>query len=541
EAAITVWYSNLVAAAWITSPLENNITPDQFQRAARHNKVDDLVLKKLQTLRIPPSPLCTDREFIRRAYLDAAGILPTPAEVQRFVNDHHPDKRSRLIDALLKRPEYIDYWAYKWSDMLLVSSRRLPRPDVWSFYQYIRQSVADNKPWDQFAREVLTARGSTLRNGAAAYFVLHKDVTDLTEATSVTFLGMSLTCCRCHNHPLEKWTQDQYWEMANLFGRVGLKDGQRSGEVIVESLPTGEVLHPRRHVAMPPTPLDAKPLPAGSPLDRREYLARWLTAPDNPYFAKALVNRVWRNFMGRGLVEAEDDIRQTNPPTNQELFDALARDFVGHGYDVQWLIRTIMNSATYQRSSRPVAGNETDDRFYSHYLIRRLPAEVILDAYAQITEVPTAFNEISSPGRAEMTPYTDAPLGLRALQLPDPAVVSPFLDSFGRPERVQACACERQQDSSVAQALHLDNGQTLNDKLRAANSRVGQWVKEKIGDDEAIRRVFMLGLSREPTAAEHARFIGLMAEGAKENAGRRQILEDLCWAVLTGREFLFNH
>ncbi|MGH9811384.1 MAG: DUF1549 domain-containing protein, partial [Terriglobia bacterium] len=199
EAAITVLFSNLVAAARITSPQENHIDPQVFQKAERHNAIDDLVLNKLKTLHIPPSPICSDGEFIRRAYLDAAGILPSPDEVKRFVNDQRPDKRGRLIDALLKRPEFVDYWAYKWSDMLLVSSRRLPAPDVWSFYQYIRQSVADNKPWDQFAREVLTARGSTLRNGAAAYFVLHKDVTDLTEATSVTFLGMSLTCCRCHN------------------------------------------------------------------------------------------------------------------------------------------------------------------------------------------------------------------------------------------------------------------------------------------------------------------------------------------------------
>jgi hypothetical protein len=541
EAAITVIYSNLVAAAWVISPMARAVDPKVFTAAVNNNYIDGLVLKKLAALRIPPSPGCTDAEFIRRAYLDAAGILPTPAEVHRFLADSAADKRARLIDALLERPEFVDYWAYKWSDLLLVSTRKLPQPAVWAFYQYIRQSVADNKPWDQFARDVLTAKGSTLDNGAANYFVLHKDVTDLTEATSVTFMGMSITCARCHNHPLEKWTQDQYWGMANLFGRVGLKNGDRGGEVTVQSLPTGEVLHPRRGVAMPPAPLDAPALPFDSSADRRAYFAKWLTGPDNPYFARAIVNRVWRNFLGRGLVEAEDDLRQTNPPTNEELFAALAKDFVAHKYDVKQLMRTVMNSATYQRSSRPLAGNVDDDRFYSHYLIRRLPAEVILDAYSQVTEVPTPFNQVHDTSTVSVGHYGEAPLGTRALQLPDTRIVSPFLDSFGRPERTQTCSCERQQDSSVSQALHLDNGYTLNDKLRAKGSRITKWLKERTGDEEVVRRIFLLALCREPTTGEMAKFKGMMAEAAGEKAGRREVLEDVFWAVLTGREFLFNH
>ena len=252
ETAITVWYSNLVAANRIASPLPNAVDPKVFAAAPRNNFIDDLVLKKLESLRIPPSPPCNDAEFIRRAYLDAAGILPTPEEVQKFLADSAPDKRAKLIDALLERPEFVDYWAYKWSDMLLITTRRLPQPAVWAFYQFVRQSVADNKPWDRFARDILTASGSTLDNGAANYFVLHKDVSDLTEATAVTFMGMSITCCRCHNHPLEKWTQDQYWSMANLFSRVGLKNGDRAGEVFVQSLPSGDVAAPaprRRHAA----------------------------------------------------------------------------------------------------------------------------------------------------------------------------------------------------------------------------------------------------------------------------------------------------
>jgi hypothetical protein len=541
EAAITAWYSNLVATSRIASPFPTKINPRMFTGAPRHNYVDELVLKKLDALRIPPSTSCTDSEFIRRAYLDTVGILPTPEEVQKFVGDSAPDKRARLIDALLERPEYVDYWAYKWSDLLLVSSRKLPQPAVWAFYQFIRESVADNKPWDRFARDIITARGNTLHNGAANYFVLHKDVTDLNESTSVTFLGMSITCCRCHNHPLEKWTQDQYWSMANLFARVALKNGDRGGEITVQSQPSGDVLHPRRESAMPPTPLDGKPLRLDGTIDRRQYLADWLTAPENPYFAKALVNRVWRNYLGRGLVEAEDDLRQTNPPTNEDLFNALAKDFIEHHYDVKHLIRTIMNSATYQRSSMPLPENTADDRFYSHYLIRRLPAEVILDAYSQVTGVPTPFPEIQVGSTTGKAPYSGAPAGTRALQLPDSLVISPFLNSFGRPERAQTCSCERVQDSSVSQALHLNNGQTLNDKLRAKNSRAEQWTKEKVSDEVAVRRLYLLALCREPTVNEWDRFKGLLADAAKDaQTSRRETLEDLFWAVLTGHEFLFN-
>jgi hypothetical protein len=541
EAAVTIWYSNLVAAARVAAPLSGAVDLRVFADAPRNNFVDELVLRKLQALHIPPSPPCTDAEFIRRAFLDAAGTLPAPDEVRRFVADPAKDKRAKLIDDLLKRPEFVDYWTYKWSDVLLVSTRKLPQQAVWAFHQYIRQAVADNKPWDRFARDILTASGSDLDNGAAAYYVIHKDISDLTEATSLTFLGMSITCCRCHNHPLEKWTQDQYWSLANLFSRVALKNGERGGEVTVQALPFGDVPHPRRSVAMPPAPLDGKPLPLDSPADRRAYFADWLTAPENPYFARALVNRVWRNFLGRGLVEAEDDLRQTNPPTNEELFAAVEKDFVAHKYDLRQLIRTIMNSATYQRSSRPLPGNEMDDRFYSHYLIRRLPAEVILDAYAQVTGVPTPFKEVAI-GTTGGTAGTNAyPPGTRALQLPDTLVVSRFLDSFGRPERGVACSCERQQDSSVGQALHLNNGQTLNDKLRARDSRVERWLNEKVSDEEATKQLYMLALCREPAEEELKKFAALMAEGERDKgAARREVLEDLFWAVLTGREFLFN-
>jgi hypothetical protein len=539
EATISVMFGNLVASLRVTSPFAQPIDPKVFAQSPRHNFIDELVLKKLAALRIPPSPQCTDREFIRRVFLDAAGILPTPEEQQRFSSDSQSDKRARLVDALLDRPEFVDYWSYKWSDLLLISSRKLPQPAMRAFYQYVRQSVADNRPWDQFARGIITAQGNNLQNGAANYFVLHKEISDLSESTAITFLGMSVTCARCHNHPLEKWTQDQYWSMANLFSQVGVKNGDRGGEFFVQSQSDGDVLHPRRGVPMPPTPLDGKPIPANR--DRRQYFAQWLIAAENPYFAKALVNRVWRNFMGRGLVEAEDDLRQTNPPSNEELFDALAKDFIAKGYDVKQLMRTIMNSAAYQRSSVPLAANKSDDRYYSRYLIRRLPAEVVLDAYSDATKVPTAFTKIAVGSSGGDSPTGDYPLGTRALQLPDTQLVSQFLDAFGRPERGQTCSCERQQESSVTQALHLNNGQTLNDKLRDKKSRVEEWLKENVNDQEAIRRVFILALCRAPTAEEETRFTKILTEAAQDpQSTRREALEDLFWSVLTGREFLFN-
>ena len=380
EAAVNVLFGSRVTTLSITSPFDNKLDAAAFSKSPKNNFVDELVLKKLELLRLPPSVQCTDAEFIRRAFLDSCGILPKPDEVKAFLADTDPKKRAKLVDKLLERPEFVDYWAMKWSDLLLVSSRKLPQPAMWAFYRSVRRSVADNEPWDQFARGLVTASGSTLTNGAGNFFVLHKDVSDLAESTALTFLGMSITCARCHNHPLEKWTQDEYWAFANLFSRVGLKTGDRAGDVLVQSRGEGDALHLRRGVPMPPMPLDGKPLPADSSLDRRAYFADWLTSPDNPYFAKALVNRVWKNFMGRGLVEAEDDLRETNPATNRELFDALAADFVKQKFDVKHLMRTILNSAAYQRSSKPLPGNAADDRFYSQYLIRRLPAEVILDA-----------------------------------------------------------------------------------------------------------------------------------------------------------------
>ena len=533
ELPVTVWYQSRVAFARLRVPFPAALDETLFRQAPRRNSIDDLVLKKLEQLHIPPSRPATDAEFLRRAYLDAAGILPTAAEAEAFLADQSPDKRARLIDALLARPEFIDYWAYKWSDLLLVSSRKLSTAAMWSYYNWIRESVAANKPWDQFVREIVTATGNTRENGAANYYAVQREPIDISENLAKSFLGLSITCARCHNHPLEKWTQNDYYSMANLFSRVRLKNDDRM-ELTVFSSPSGEINHPRLGRPMPPRPLDARPLGFDSPLDRRVYFAQWLTSPDNPYFARALVNRIWRNFMGRGLVEAVDDLRETNPPTNDELFSALAADFVKHGFDVRYLIRAIMNSATYQTAADPEKDNAQDDKYYSHYVIRRLPAEVLLDAISQVTQVPEKFEGY--------------PVGMRAMQLPDTRVDSYFLTVFGRPERLQNAVSERQSDPSITQALHVINGDTLNQKLRAPGGTMDMLLKLGLADQRIVEYLFLSAFSRYPSekerdevAADLRGASGKNAEGWGSSDPRRPVLEDLLWAMLTSKEFMFNH
>jgi len=525
EATIAILYAGGVQRTTVTVPYAAPVDAQVFRDAPRKNPIDEKNLAKLQALRIPPSPDAGDPAFLRRAYLDATGTLPPAGDAERFLSDADPGKRDKLVDRLLASPEYVDYWTYKWSDLLLVSSNKLPAPAMWSFSRFVRKSVAANLPWDRFARAVVTARGDTLSIGAANYFVLHRDPIDLTESASMAFLGLSLTCARCHNHPMEKWTQDQYYGMASLFARVRLKDSGRPGDVVVMPADEGEVRHPRTGVAMAPQPLDAEAVAPGSRSDRREAFADWLARPENPYFARAAVNRVWRNFFGRGLIDPEDDLRATNPASDEPLMDWLVADFRAHGHDVKHLIRTIMTSAVYARSSVPAPGNTADPKFLSRYPVKRLPAEVILDAIARVAEVPATF-----PGY---------PAGWRSLQLPDSKVESTFLSSFGRPERLNTCSCERSSEPSMAQALHLANGATINDKLRDPKGAVAGAIASKATDAEVIDRLFLAALTRRPTGSERSRLTAVLAEAGAE--GRRQAIEDLYWATMTGNEFLFNH
>ena len=533
EAAISAWYLSKLVTARITSPFPDKVDPAVYTRAPRANFIDDLVLAKLAELNIEPSPLSSDAEFIRRAFLDSAGILPTPEDVRAFLADKTPDKRVKLVDALLARPEFVDYWSYKWSDLLLVSSRNLPSNAMWSYYNWIRRNVEANTSWDRMARELLTASGNTLSNGAANYFVLHKNPIAITENVAMTFMGFSITCARCHNHPLEKWTQKDYYQMANLFSRVAIKNGADRGDIIVYPARTGDINHPRLNVPLAPKPLDGPAMPLEAPGDRREAFVNWLVSPENPFFARSLVNRVWKNFMGRGLVEAVDDIRDANPASNAALFEALTRDFVAHRFDVRQLARTIMTSTTYQLTSAPAGKNASDLKYHSHYIARRLPAEAILDAISQVTGVGEDFPGF--PGR-------------RAMQLPDAAVDSYFLTAFGRPPRITAAASERQQEPSITQALHVINGDTINRKLSASKGLIHELMTSNAGNQAAIERIYLAALSRYPSDEEKKTLAAALDQASVstngatgETPGRRKALEDLAWAILTGREFLFTH
>ncbi len=525
EVAITLYYSSRVLYSRLTVPYPNQVAAETYQKFPRRNYIDDLVLAKLKKLNIAPSNVADDATFIRRAYLDAAGILPGAEDVETFLADKSPAKRQALIDKVIARDEFVDYWAYKWSDLFLVSSRKLGSTAMWTFYDWVRNNVKRNKPWDKVATEIFTSSGGSRENGALNYFVLHKDPIDLAETSTEAFLGQRITCARCHNHPLEKWTQKQYFQMVNIFARVGIKNGNEPGDNIVFAKTSGDVMHPRLLRPLDPTPLDGKSMPLDSPIDRRIGFAAWLTSPQNPFFARAVVNRVWANFMGRGIVNPVDDMRATNPASNEELLAALTKDFVEHGYDVNYLIRTIMNSGVYQLSSESNATNQNDNVFYSKYIIKRLPAEVILDAYAQVTGVPTAYNGY--------------PAGTRAMQLPDTEVKSQFLTVFGRPARNVCDSSERSFDPTIGQALHVINGDTLNKKLSAADGYVALFLKLGLSDTRIVEHVFLTAFSRYPTESEKSTLVAALGKARKDS--RQQALEDMLWALLTSKEFLFNH
>lgn len=542
EAPVTVWYQSHVTFSRLRIPFPYKLQEAVFTKAPHYNYIDGYVLKHLQALHVPPSPQAGDAEFMRRAYLDAAGILPKPAEVEKFLGDNAPDKRARLIDSLMKRPEFVDYWAYKWSDLLLVSSNHLSDDEMWSYYNWIHDSVAHNKPWNKFAYEVVTATGNTLENGAANYWLIHRDPLDISENMTQAFMGINISCAHCHNHPLAKWTQKDYYGMANLFARVRLKTfaptGLRAGvgplfnNVTVYSAPTGEFMDDRLMIPLPPKPLGASALSTDAPGDTRIYFAKWLTSPENPFFARNIVNRVWRNFMGRGLIESVDDLRDTNPSTNDELLDALVKDFIAHNFDVDYLIRTIMQSATYQTSSRPLKENVDDEKYCSHFQIKRLPAEVLLDAYSQVTQVPEKFEGY--------------PVGMRGLQLPDTAVKSYFLTAFGRPPRQQTRESERTSVPTITQALHVINGETLNEKLRAPDSSIDMMLRLGFTDEQMLDYFYLASFSRHPSDAERHELLGDLAAAESDKSAasgdpRRQAWVDMSWALLTSKEFMFNH
>jgi len=531
EGAISAWYSSRIVIARITSPY------------AASSAFDSLVLDQLKRLHLQPSPPADDATFIRRASLDTLGRLPTPAEVRAFVEDARADKHARLADRLLSAPEYVDFWAYKWSDVLLVSGARLRPAAVKSYYGWIRNQVADNTPWDRFVRQVVTAKGSSVEEGESNFFAVHQDPESMAENVSQAFLSLSINCARCHNHPLEKWTNDQYYQFANLFSRVRAKgwggdprngDGQR--QLYVEA--SGDLIQPRTGKPQPPAPLDAPAMAMTDTRDRREVLADWLTAPSNPYFARAIANRIWAHYLGVGLVESVDDLRASNPASNERLLAALADHLVSHRFDLKSLMREILVSQTYRRSSEILPTNREDRRHYSRFFPRRLSAEVMQDAIADVTGIREQFTELTlSDGSTEKTAfYTNSP---RSVQLFDASVTSYFLKTFGRNQREITCECERSNQPSLVQALHLSNGSTVNDKLSAQAGRLNRLLGEGVDADRLVTEAYSVALSRAPREAERAAFLRMFQEAGPDQ--RASVAEDLFWSILTSREFLFQH
>lgn len=496
-------------------PGEGGDTPATF--------IDPLVEAKLTKLNIQPSELCSDEDFLRRAFLDVIGTLPKPDEVRKFLDDKQPNRRARLIDELLKRPEYADYWALKWSDLLRVERPTLGHAGAHAYYRWMRDSFATNKPFDNFARELLTAEG-LLRDQPAGYvFKAVKQPGEQSATISQVLLGVRIDCAKCHHHPFDRWSQTDYFGMEAFFTQITFKPTPQ-GEMLL-TRDSGPTKHSRTGETVFAHAL-GEPSPEKSPEgDRRKLLAEWMTSPKNTFFARNIVNRAWAHFLGRGLVEPVDDVRLTNPPTNPELLDALAAKFIESGFDVHQLIRSITASRTYQRSARPNITNERDEQNYSRALLKRLDAEVLFDAVCQAT------------GTSEK--FAGVPDGSRAIQLWDSQVKHDFLKLFGRPVRATACECERATEPSVAQVLHVLNSPELQSKLSDEAGTVARLIRRYPSDNSAlIDELYLTVVSRLPTADEKSAATKYLQDHAST---RRQAAEDLVWSLLNSLEFVFNH
>ena len=526
EGAVIARYQGLVTTATVISPYAAPI-----HRAQAPNKnsnvsaaIDTMVQARLDALGLPTSPRATDGDFLRRVSLDVTGQLPSVEAAKQFLADKSPDKRTRLIDALLDSPEYVDCWTLQWADLLHCSRAALNDKGMYAMHSWIHTAVNANMPWNQFARAIIVSGGDTYRDGPSNFYKAAPTPEERAEATSQVFLGVRISCAKCHNHPYDRWTQNQYYQMAAFFSRVGTKNGENKGEMVVFAADSGETRHPKSQKVMAPCALiNSQPIPADFTGDRREPLADWITSPNNPFFAHALVNRVWKRLLGRGFVDPVDDIKATTPASNRELFDWLAQDFTAHGYDVKRLIRNICLSQTYQRSAEPVGVNAGDHKFYSHYPVKRMEAEQMLDAVCSATGVVEKF--------------AGFPDGLKAQSLPDTGTASYFLDLFGRPARTTTCACERLDDPNLSQVLHLMNSSDINKRLASKSGRISQLCDAHITDTQAVQDLYLACCTRYPGPAELQRALAAI----KKAKDRRPVLEDLTWALLNSNEFMFCH
>ena len=509
------------------------------------NVIDEHVFAKLRRLRINPSEVCDDAVFVRRASLDLLGLIPTADEARAFVHDADPHKRARLIDDLLQRPEFAEFWALKWADLLRIEEKTLDRKGVQNFHAWIRTAIATDRPVDEFVREIIGSRGSTYASPASNYYRAMRDPLMRAETTAQVFLGIRLGCAKCHNHPFDRWTQDDYYGWANLFARVEyrvLENRRRDdndkhefdGEQIVYMSRKGEVTNARTGEPQPPQFLGdgSHAFDRDSGQDRLEQLAGWIARPDNERFVKTQVNRVWFHLLGRGIVDPIDDFRATNPPSHPELLDTLARDFVEQDFDLRHLIRTIMNSRTYQLSAVPNDTNRDDGANFSRAQVRRLSAEQLLDSLSRATGVPVEF--------------TGYPVGTRAGELPGvtaarrrgspPEEGDQFLKLFGKPPRLQSCECERSDESTLSQTFQLISGPLLNDLLTDSENRLAELSSASGSPDNAVDELYWAILNRAPSESERRSAVEFLTAASS----RRQSLEDLTWALVTSNEFVLR-
>ncbi len=508
----------------------------QLSGWTNNNFVDELASQKFKELGIEPSPLCDDATFIRRAFLDVTGTLPTVDQTKKFLASTDPKKREQIIDELLgltgdpsrdiHNDNYAAFWTLKWADLLRnTSNNRNADQGMWAMHNWLKDSFRTNKPLDGFVRELVMGKGSIYMNGPANYFRVFNNSSDLAEATAQIFLGVRLECAKCHHHPFEKYGQEDYYAFAAFFSRVANKNSEEFGmfgrEQVVIVRSSGEVSHPKTGKRMTPTPLDGQP--ADHPLDRRIGLADWLANKDNKLFANNIANRYVRYLLGRGLVEPVDDLRSTNPPTNPALMDALSKHFVDSGFNPKQLIRAIMVSRLYQLDSQPTVNNQADLRFYSHYFVKRISAEPLLDAIDQVTDSRTKHNNL--------------PLGTRAIELPDAEYPNYFLNTFAKPRRVSVCECERAPDENLTQALHTLNGDTLASKLSDKKGRIAKLIAAKTGGDDIINELYLAALCRAPRPEELTAAQEIVSQAASPQEG----YEDVLWALMNSKYFLFVH
>lgn len=488
-----------------------------------NNYIDELVYAKLKKLRIEPSGTCDDSTFIRRVYLDVIGTLPTPEEYGRFMVSTLPNKRELLVDELVDRKEFAEVWVLKWAELLQVRTdpNRISYKAMLGYYNWLQEKIAQNVPTDKWVKELLGSSGGTFKSPATNYYQNETDIVKVTENVAQVFMGMRIQCAQCHNHPFDRWTMDDYYGFASFFTQVGRKGGDDPRELVVFNAGGGEVNHPVKGRPMKPKFLGgAEPDTSGK--DRREVLANWLASPDNPYFAKNLANIVWAHFMGQGIIHDVDDVRISNPASNQELLDELGKRFTAYQYDFKKLVKDICTSRAYQRDTVANKSNEGDMRNFAKGPIRRIRPETMLDIITQVTDTKNKF-----PG---------LPLGARAVQIADGQVSTYFLTTFGRPQRETVCSCEVRLEPTLSQSLHLLNGDTVAPKIQQGNL-VSKMILEKKTPAQIIEAIYIRCLSRSPKPDEMKTLVALVAA----EKDKKQALEDVFWSVLNSREFLFNH